>query len=120
MKIKLSDMQGILGSSIYNKALPVKTSFALSRLVKKLSSELQTFEDERQKLIEKYEGKISEDGSQYTFTPENMKEFSKEVSDLLACEIDVAFEPLTLESFGNVDLTPNDLLMIAPLMKDEE
>ena len=118
MKLKLKDIQNILNANIYDKAFPIKTSYALSRLAKVLTSELATFDAQRQKLIEKYEGALNEDKTLYTFTQENSEAFAREISELTEMEIEVPFEPLTLDSFGSVNLTPNDLVLIGSLIQE--
>ena len=118
MKLKIQDMQNILAANIYDKPFPTKTSYQIARLAKTLSAETATFEAEKQKLIEKHSGVLNEDKTQYVFSTENGPGFSKDMTDLLNSEVEVSFEPLPLEAFGDVKLTPNDLSFLSSIVAE--
>jgi hypothetical protein len=119
MKLKIQEIQSILGSTIYDKVFPTKTSYQISRLAKVLIAEMATFDTERQKLIEKFNGVLNDDKTQFVFSPEDGPGFTAAMTELLTTEIEVPFEPLPLAAFGDVKLTPNDLSQIEPLIIPE-
>ena len=118
MKIKISDMQGVLTSSVFNRQLPVKTSYALAKIGKLFNEELKTFEEQRMKVIEKYEGKLVEDGSKFEFSDGNRELVDKEIKELWEMEVEMAVEPISISAFGNVELTPNDISLLSPIVVD--
>lgn len=119
MKLKIQEIQSILGSTIYGKELPTRTSYQFSRLAKMLAPEIANFDTERQKLIVKFNGVLTEDKTKFVFAPEDGPKFTAAITELLTTEVEVPFEPLPLTAFGDVKLTPNDLSLIEPLIASE-
>ena len=118
MKLKIQQIQGILSANIYDKPFPARASFSLARLAKTLTAELTIFDTERQKLIEKHNGTLNEDQTQYIFSGDDSTAFAKDMTELLETEIEVSFEPMSIEALGDVTLSPNDLTLIDPLLQD--
>ena len=118
MKVKISDMQGVLTSSIFNKSLPVKTSYALAKIGKLFSEELKTFEEQRMKIIQDHNGKLTEDGSKYEFTDEERDVVDKAINELWNLEVEVAMDPISIAGFGSTELSPNDLSLLSPILTD--
>ena len=116
MQLTLQQAQVISNSPIFGKELPVQVAYKFSKLGKALMEELKLVEDQRMKMIQKYDGVLSEDKTQFSFTPENGEAFQKEMMELLTLPIEVPFQPLPVEKLGNVSLTPNELLALEPIL----
>jgi hypothetical protein len=119
MKLTISQAQGITTSVIFTKDLPVALSFKLAKLGKAITEELKVMEEQRQKLIAKYNGVLTEDRSQFAFEGENAIGFNRDMAIIYATEFEVVFEPVSISSFGDTSLTPNDLALLDPLILPE-
>ena len=99
--------QGSL-SKLLSKELPIKTAYTLGKLFIKIKSELQQYYQYRDNLIKKY-GK--EENGKYSIesSNENFEEFKKGHIELLSIPVDINFEPLELESLGDIKLSAMDM-----------
>ena len=112
---------GVL-SKLTNMELPIKLSYALSKNITKIDSELKVYNKERQKLIEKYgakdeDGKIKtrEDG---TIDIIDTEEWNKELKELLECENEIDIYTIDLESINtDIKITPGELMVIDFMFK---
>lgn len=109
MKLKISDLLSAKDALIViNQAkLPVKTSYSLSRSIKKIAEELEHFSEQHLALIKEY-GEEGVEGGSWKVKPENMAEFSKRYDELLDVEVDIDVWKLPLEDsvWGNLEITP--------------
>lgn len=117
MKVSLGEI--FVSTSVMNKmvdaTLPAKLSFRLVRMMKGMNDALVNLEEERSKLIKKY-GKEQGDGT-VTVSEENKKQFVDEFNDLLAEQIEINWEPVEPEEFGDTPLSVGDISKIAFLFK---
>lgn len=119
IQIKLGD---ILNSEETLKKLmdvPMKgkVAYKLARIAREVDKESQLFNDERNKLIEKYaerdeEGnfKPNENGQIYVDVTnlERVEQFTNEINELLETEIEVNAEKLSLNDLDETGMTPKD------------
>jgi hypothetical protein len=101
MKIKLGELKGIVERLyiVQNKKFPVKISYAISKNLKNLLDEFNSFDNQRKELCEEYANKDEKgkpvlienaDGSkQYDMAEETLEEFSKELNSLCEMEVDI-------------------------------
>ena len=120
MELTLQEARSIANSTIFSKELPVRVSYRFARLGRALVEELKVIEEQRQKLITLHEGVLSEDKTQFSFSADHAEGFKADMDALLGLTIDVPFEPMFVEALGEVILTPNELIDLAPLFKDDE
>lgn len=118
---RLINSIGVL-SKLNNSELAVKTSYKLSKNIKTLDKEIVLFNEEKQKLINKYavknekgENKI-ENGN---FEIADRENFNKEYRELLDIEVDVKIEKINIDELAKSDLTitPGELSLIDYLIK---
>ena len=118
---RLMNSVGVL-SKLNNSELAVKTSYKLSKNIKTLDKEIVLFNEEKQKLINKYavknekgENKI-ENGN---FEIADRENFNKEYRELLDIEVDVKIEKINIDELAKNDLTitPGELSLIDYLIK---
>ena len=109
-------------SKLNNSTLSVKTSYKLAKNIKAIDKEIVLFNEERQKIINKYaiknekgENKI-ENGIVELADTEN---FNKEYRELLDIEVDIKIEKINIDELAKSDLTitPGELSLIDYLIK---
>lgn len=84
---------------ISQKDLEIKEALELARLIRLCCNEIKIFEEQRLKLCEKH-GKLNEQGTNYDFSDEGMRAFSKDFSKLLNLEINIPSGKVSLKSKG--------------------
>lgn len=121
MKVSLAQLQTIGMSPIFGMKMPAATSYKFSKLAKVLQEEMKTFDEERKKLIEGHNGVINEEGTQYSFKPEDAKPFADAMAALMEATVEIGHHfPLSLDAIGGVELSPADLMQLEPLFDVEE
>lgn len=83
--------------------------------MRRFNEELKLMEEERQKMINKY-GK-EKDGI-VAVQDENKDSFLKEFGDLLETQIDVDWDPIPVDSLGEVELSVAEITKIQFLFRD--
>lgn len=118
MKITLKTVQGVTNTlnKLLSTSLPVVGSFKVLRLAKQLVDVQNDLESQRVKLVEKY-GEKNENGG-FSVTEQNMEPFKTEFSSLLETEVEVLFEPFSISLLGDVKLTPIELMVLEPFLKE--
>ena len=122
IKIKLHTLPQSIESlnKIIEKDIPIKLSYKLIKLYKKLTKEVEQYEESRMKLINKY-GEKKEDGQLnvrengiVTINPENMQKFQQELLELGDIDIEMEFNPIKLEELedAGVAMSPKHLMML--------
>ena len=118
MKVKLSEVYNSIETlnKLMQIELPITVSFKLIKLLKKLNDEVAVIEQSRVKLVKKY----SPDGKDENLTvPEDKREeFFKEFSELLTTEVTVDFEPISVNSLPNINMSVTELGKIDYIFKD--
>jgi hypothetical protein len=115
MKIKLGELKEILERLyiVQSKKFPVKISYAMSKNLKNLSDEFNSFENQRKKLCEEYANKDgmgkpivveNADGSKlYDMAEETLEEFGKELNSLCEMEVDVDISEASISELDACD-----------------
>lgn len=102
---------------LFEQDFPIKTSFAIGRLIRELNSELETYNQERSKLIYKYANKEENADGTFSFNEENAALFQKEVMELLETEIEINAEYISFELIENATITPNEAISLECFVK---
>lgn len=111
---------------ISQKQLPIKVSYAISKNIKKLEKELKIYNEERQKLIDKYcvkddEGKnLIDENNNLKIADEHLEDWNKEINELMDIEVDIDIHKFNLDSLmcGNYDMTPAELMIIDYMIEE--
>jgi len=113
---EILEMKDVLQKVIYAE-VPIKTAFRISRFVKSIQIELESFEKIRMKLLQKY-GEKEENGQQISIKdPEKQKLFSDEIQKVLAENIDIDFLPVKIEELGNdIKISAVELLRLEKII----
>ena len=110
-------------STLSQQSLPIKISYLISKNIVKISDELKIYNEERQKLINKYGKKDENDklivdkNNQVTFG-ENTASWNKDFSELLSIENEVDIKTFSIDKLDNVTLSPNELMQISYMIEE--
>lgn len=98
------------------------TTFKIARLIRELDKEITLFEESRQKLAEKY-GARKEDGSleimedgTVKLQEDKIQECNEELMNLLATEIEINADKITIEAFDDIEISPSQAIAIDALV----
>jgi hypothetical protein len=111
MIIQLGELREITEglNELLGKEIPVKPAYWFGKLAKKIQKEVVEFEENRMKLVNKYAIKddngqpVAENGK-YQFN--NQEEFQAEFKELVETDIEIDFNPISLDLLGDVKLSP--------------
>lgn len=130
MKLKLGLLFNAVGnlqrpgplSKLANAPLPIKFSFRISKVLKRVQEELSVFESKRLGLVEKYakrnaKGEVNK--REMKVDEKNMAAFQEEFNELAALETDIDFEPFKLSQLESVELAPADVGMIMDFIEND-
>ena len=93
-------------------------AFKIARLARELNKEMETFNEERRKLIMKY-GKKDENGEYITdengnirFDSDDLMKVNEEFTALLQNEIEINAEKIPIGDIDNFEITPQEMLNV--------
>jgi hypothetical protein len=102
--------------ALSNCTLPIALAYRISKVLKVIVSELSDLEEARQKLVQKYG--VEQEGN-VVVTNENIDAFVEEFNPLLSEEVEIPFEPFSVESLPEtVSLTPMQLSQLSFFIKE--
>jgi len=119
MKLKLSQLIAMRGSlvKLIEKDLPIKQSFNLAKFIKTANEELEQFEQQRVKLVNRY-GAKDEEGN-IAVKDEFQQQFVNELNELTEIEVDFeGFKPLKLADLRNIYFTTNDMMSLIDIVEE--
>lgn len=120
IKIVLGDI--VNSTEIFNKIMQQSfkgsLAFKIARLARELEKEMQTFNDERMKIIRKY-GKKDENGEliinndgNIEFENDKINEINSEFNSLLETELEINADKLPIDSIDEFELTPQEVISL--------
>jgi len=115
---EIFNAKGPLEQLMANK-FPVKVSYGLAKLASTLNSQLQVIEKVRHGLIETYGEKNPDNPMQISVSPqsENFPKFAEEYGVLMAQEVEVVIEQVTLPE--TLEVEPVILMALEKFIKVE-
>ena len=119
MKLKLSQLIAMRTSlvKLIEKDMPIKQSYNLARFIKKANAELESFEETRVKLVNKY-GEKDEAGN-VAVSEVNQQQFLNELNELTEIEIEFeGFRPLKLADLRNITIPTNDMMGLIDIIEE--
>lgn len=126
MTLTLNDILNITPvlRKLAGQPFPGKMVFRIAKLIKACENELACFEEARKGVIDRY-GARKDDGelditedNQIRIQPEKIEDCNREMMELLSNEVEMDFEPLPLSCFDNVELTPNEVIMLEKIIEE--
>ena len=100
--------------------LPVKVNFYFQKNMNALVAMAQELDQEKNNIVLKYGTIDAEDPNKVNLAPEVLDVANKELADLFALEQEVAVNVIELDWFDGIDMTPQQLVAITFMIKDEE
>jgi hypothetical protein len=126
IKVNLNDILNASGTfnAIMQQSFKGSLAFKIARLARELSKEMETFNAERQKLLQKYcmkdengELKTNDNGT-VQVEPDKINEFNEEFSSLLETEVEINAEKLSMDSLDSFDITPQQMISIEKFFEE--
>jgi hypothetical protein len=111
--------------SLATERMPAKAAFRIYRLVRPLNQLKEDVEKERQKLLNEYAQKTADDkiatgeGNRVLFEPGKELEFIQQFNDVLQAPFMLEALPLTLDTLGNAQVTPQQLFQLGAFFAEE-
>lgn len=116
------------GKEVFKKLaempLNIKVAYNIARIIREIEKENKTFEETRQKLLFKYGEKdsagqlIINQNNQITIIPDQIKNYNKEIQELLDEKIKLNVEPINLNDLGEIQITPAEIYQINMFIKE--
>ena len=131
IKLKLSNEKIVNDSNtlstISQKQLPIKASYAIAKNVSKIEVELKIYNTERQKLIEKYaekgeDGKVKSENGSIRIQKEHIEDWDKDIKELMAIENEIEIHKFKLSELEGkaCDFSPSEFMAIDYMIIDGE
>ncbi len=98
------------------RRLPIRVSYAIAKNISNMKKELETYEEERQKLINKY-GKKDDKGNIITDKKgqvefKNKEKWTKDIEELLSIEVDIDIHKFNIKELEGYDMSVGELMAI--------
>ena len=120
IKVNLNDIVNSVDTfqTIMGQSFKGSLAFKIARLARELNKEMETFNEQRRKILNEYcikdengELKPDENGN-VQIIPDKINEFNNEFSNLLATEVEINADKLPMDSMDSFDITPQQMLNI--------
>lgn len=108
----------IILMELARKELPIKVSYALAKNIAKIEKELEIYNLERQKLLDKYcvkdengKNKVDENNN-LKISDEFLEDWNRDIKELQNIEIEIDIHKFKLEELNEYKMTPSELIAI--------
>lgn len=95
-------------SKIVTQELPALISFKFATLVKEISTKLEVFQKEKDKLFKKYGETVPDSPDKIQIKSESLEVFKDELESLLTQEVELPVDKLTVEDFSEIKVNIMD------------
>ena len=120
IKVSLNDILNATETfqTIMQQSFKGSLAFKIARLARELNKEMDTFNEQRRKILEKYcvrdeDGNLKQlENGNVQVIPEKIPEFNEEFNSLLATEVEINADKLPMDQIDNFDITPQQMLNI--------
>ena len=126
MKLKLGQLinaNQTLGKLNGTHGLTATCAFSIAKNIKKITQELEIYEETRKKILEEKadkdsEGKAIIEEGNYKLSSNVMNEVLEEINQLQQNEVDLDLSKIQIEDLNSADLTPQELFAIEFMVKE--
>ena len=126
IKIKLNDVVNATDAfnNIMQQSIKGSSAFKVARLARELDKEMETFNSERQKIIQKYGKKdengqlILNDNNQVSFDPEDIDTINNELNSLLETELEINADKIPATALEEFKITPKEMIGIEKFFEE--
>lgn len=118
------ELQNLLGR-LRNEKISIKTAYKFNKVVDILEKELNFYNKQLSKIIDKYALKdengqpvLSEDKTSIQIKEDKIEDCQREMNELSTITFDINDISFTLEELGNINLTILETRILMPLIKE--
>ena len=117
MKVKLSDVLNSVEvmRNLAQENVSAVVSFRIAKAIKAINEEIDMFEAEKAKLVQKY-GEPHDGGVRVA--DDKQDDFQKEINRLLSEKVELAATPIKLKDLEHVQLKPIDMMTVDFLIEE--
>lgn len=128
-KVKLSNERLVRDAQILGqvsqKQLPIKASYAISKNIAHIESELKIYNKEKQKIVEKYcekeeDGQLKINKGQFVIKPDCREAWDKDIEELNSIENEIDIHTFKFEDLGNAYFSPSEFGSIDYMIEEEK
>ena len=119
---KINDFQKFY-NQIKNNEMPIKTAFKLNKLFNQIDKEALFYQDEFNKIIQKYAKRddnnnyvYTEDGNSILIIDGKQTECNEKLAELYNLEVDVGEHQFTLDELDCLKISLNDMNCLMPFI----
>lgn len=97
--------------------LPALTSYKISKLAKPIFAEVALYHDRRNATVKRLGTPSADNPDSYEF--KDVAAFNAEIADLLAVEVTIDADPISLKSLGDAKIEGKHLAALGPFLIDD-
>lgn len=120
IKVSLNDIINSVETFqvIMQQSFKGSLAFKIARLARELNKEMETFNEQRRKILDSYSlkdanGNVETDeNGNIKIIPEKIPEFNNEFGNLLSTEVEINADKLPMDKIDDFDITPQQMLNI--------
>ena len=120
IKVSLNDIINSVETfqTIMQQSFKGSLAFKIARLARELNKEMETFNEQRRKILDSYsmkdaDGNVETDeNGNIKIIPEKIPEFINEFGNLLSTEVEINADKLPMDKIDDFDITPQQMLNI--------
>ena len=128
MEFELGQLRGVvtaLSAMMNNEDIPIKPSYWIAKIYKKLNGEFEDFEKIRIKLVEKHsakdkDGKPVVDPETNKYEIPDMEAFEKEFKEIAKEKVTVDIDKIAIDDLGDAKIQPQVLLFLDEIFAIEK
>jgi len=119
MKIRVAEILNMKEAlqRLVQKEIPISTSFKLVKFTKQVNDKLIDIENSRIQLVTKFGTKNEETGEIHV-DKDKTNDFMKEINNLFQEEVDIEFDQIRIEDFGNISISTSDIILLKSIIKN--
>lgn len=120
IKVQLKDIVNSVDTFqiIMQQSFKGSLAFKIARLARELNKEMETFNEQRKKIIEEYclrdsngEIEVLENGN-IQIDPEKIQDFNAEITNILDTEVEINANKLPIDKIDDFEISPQQMLDI--------
>lgn len=124
IQLKIADLLNSTDvlQKLAGKELKAKLAWQVGRMLKEAEKEIQSFNETRMKLINKYGSKdengelVMDENNNCKIEPESINNFSNELNELIASEIEINAHKIKIDDIENINFTPSEMAQLEPFV----
>lgn len=87
---------------LIERELPVRQAIALSRLIKKVNAEIEIFDGEQRKIVNKY-AIVNQETGESRIPEAKQKDYNDAMTDLLGLSVEIDSEKIEIDGLENIE-----------------